>query len=259
MLRLFMRGWMKGLGGAALIATAVAAAGCGGGGSDTPGGGETPGGTGGEVGTPTVTTGPYQPLDIGARWTYAVNDASGNYTKTSVVEATEDMGGPKAGMMGTRVREMLATEIQLTWYAVDGDRVARHHEQTLDAATSAIKQEDWYAPSYLRVDGSAEHTTGGATFSESYTDARTDAVKQTMENKAKTVEWKVEATDEAIAVPAGTFAALRLRRTDKSDGSFKTYWFVRGIGKVREQGDNQHREELTSYEGLPAATAPAAP
>ena len=49
------------------------------------------------------------------------------------------------------------------------------------------------------------------------------------------------------SVPAGNFASLHLTRTDSSDGSTKSYWFVRGVGKVREATSGGHIEELTSY------------
>jgi hypothetical protein len=48
-------------------------------------------------------------------------------------------------------------------------------------------------------------------------------------------------------VPAGTFNALKVTRTDTADGSTKTQWFVRGVGKVRELTANGHKEELTAY------------
>jgi hypothetical protein len=51
-----------------------------------------------------------------------------------------------------------------------------------------------------------------------------------------------------VAVPAGTFCALRVRRVTSTTlgGSDKTYWFARGVGKVKEEGGNQ-REELTDH------------
>jgi len=197
-----------------------------------------------------ATRGDYQPLTVGATWTYAVQDATGPYQKTSVSETIEDMGGPKAGMIGTRIREMLANTVQVTWYAPNGDAVLRHHELNLDPANNDAKiSEDWYDPGYLRVDGSPEHTAAGASWDETYTDNHESASKG-MSSSTVNVHWTVEAVDEPIGVPAGNFNALKLKRADVTSGSSKTFWFVRGIGKVREQGDNLHIEELTAYSGL---------
>ena len=53
--------------------------------------------------------------------------------------------------------------------------------------------------------------------------------------------------DVVTAVPAGTFNALKVTRTDTADGSTKTQWFVRGVGKIRERTGAGHIEELTAY------------
>jgi hypothetical protein len=48
-------------------------------------------------------------------------------------------------------------------------------------------------------------------------------------------------------VPAGTFKAIRLHRTGTAAGaSDKLYWFVRGVGKIKETGGSRS-EELQSY------------
>ncbi|EAU62156.1 hypothetical protein [Stigmatella aurantiaca] len=48
-------------------------------------------------------------------------------------------------------------------------------------------------------------------------------------------------------MPAGTFQAVVLQKA--GGGTAKTYWFVRGIGKVKEEGGQT--EELVRYEVLP--------
>jgi len=53
---------------------------------------------------------------------------------------------------------------------------------------------------------------------------------------------------QTVTVPAGTFDnAIVLART--SDGSEKFYWFVAGVGKVKEEGGQT--EELVSYQVNP--------
>jgi len=66
-----------------------------------------------------------------------------------------------------------------------------------------------------------------------------------MSNQAET--WTVEGVDVVTKVPAGTFNALKVTRTDTADGSTKTQWFTRGVGKIRELTSQGHKEELTSY------------
>ena len=98
---------------ALLALLAVAAGGCGGGSDTTT---PPPDDNKGDPGTPTVTTGPYQPLTVGSTWTYHVDDQGVVYDKQSSVEAFEDMGGAIAGTMGFKVRETVKAAVQLTWY-----------------------------------------------------------------------------------------------------------------------------------------------
>jgi len=230
---------------ATAVSLAALAAGCGGGSTGTTGnvGG---GGEGGSmVGPITPTSGPYEPLAVGASWTYHVNDKGVIYDKTSTVETQEDAGGPKAGTSAFRLRDTFPSESQLTWYQVDGDIVKRVHELALDS-TGATKSEDWYDPYRLRIDTTAEHTVAGATYSNAFTQNHTSRSKPPTA-QAQNDGWKVEGVDEPVAVPAGNFASLHLTRTDSIDGSSKSFWFVRGIGKVKEATSGGHSEELTSY------------
>jgi hypothetical protein len=224
------------------LAAAVLAAGCGGGAGDslvTTGTGGTGGGGQG--------TGDYQPLVVGATWTYHIDDKGVKYDKNVSVEALEDLGGPKAGSMAYRNHETIPSQSQLTWYQKVGDQIVRPHEQTFDAGGTVMKSEDWYDPYRLRVDQSAEHLVAGASWDWSYTDTKTSRTKGTSSTQV-TEGWKVDAVGESVTVSAGTFAALRLTHVDPTDSSTKTYWFVRGVGKVREQTSGGHVEELASYQ-----------
>lgn len=201
------------------------------------------GGLGGEV---QPTSGPYQPLVIGATWTYHVNDKGVKYDKSAVFEVEEDLGGPKAGTTGIRMRETFPATTQLTWYRQEGDLVVREHEQAMDVS-NVLKSEDWYDPYRLRVDASPDHLVAGATWEWTYSNTHTSRSKPTA-TVSLTESWKVDAVDEPVTVTAGTFAALRLTHIDPSDGSTKTYWFVKGVGKVREETSAGHIEELASYQ-----------
>jgi hypothetical protein len=203
-----------------------------------------PGGDGG--GGPVIpTSGPYQPLVVGATWLYHVNDKGVKYDKNAAFEAQEDLGGPKAGTSGFRMRETFPASIQLTWYHQNGDLVVRDHEQSLDS-TGALKSEDWYDPYRLRVDSSSAHLKAGATWTWTFSDAKTSRSKPAS-TTSLTETWKVDAVDEPVTVPAGTFLSLRLTHLDPTDGSTKTYWFVKGVGKAREETSAGHIEEMASY------------
>jgi hypothetical protein len=225
------------------VLLAVVFAGCGGSGGN--------GGAGGTGGTPTTNigtpgTGPYQPLVVGATWTYHVDDQGIVYDKTSAVEAMEDLGGSKAGISGFKVRETVKDSIQFTWYQTVDSGVVRHHDQLQDQGGKMLSDE-WYDPFMRRTDETTDHLKAGASWSESFTNTKTTTTKPTATIPHQET-WTTEAVDESVTVPAGTFSAIKWTRLDPTDGSTKTQWFVRGIGKVREQTGAGHVEELTSYQ-----------
>jgi len=225
------------------LAGALALGGCGGGsGTSSPlsGGG---GGSGSDAAVQ-PTSGDYEPLAVGLSWTYHVNDNGVSYDKTSAVIATEDAGGQAPGVTVFHLVDTFPADKQNTWYQVDGQVVKRLHDNDLDGGGN-VKTEDWYSPYRLRVDETPEHTVAGATWSLSFTDTHTPAMKAAT-SVMKTDNWRVDGVDEPVTVPYGTFAALHVSRTDPTDGSIKSFWFVRGIGKVKETNSSGHLEELTA-------------
>jgi len=61
-----------------------------------------------------------------------------------------------------------------------------------------------------------------------------------------TVTWTVEAVNEMVTVPAGTFSCLRVHSVDAGLGGYdSTFWFARNIGKVKESGTEVR--ELLGY------------
>ena len=230
-------------GGIWMVASLAAAMGCGGNGNGSGDTAENP------PGPVTPTSGPYQPLTVGTTWTYHVNDQGVIYDKTSDVQAQEDIGGTKAGITGFRVRENIKGAVQLTWYEPTATEVRRHHDQLMDGA-GRLASDEWYDPYMLRIDLTPDHLQANASWSLSYIDTKTTSTKPTeMVNHMET--YHVDGVDVPVAVPAGTFAALKLTRTDAADGSTKTQWFVQGIGKVKEQTGAGHLEELTAYQIAP--------
>jgi hypothetical protein len=204
---------------------------------------------------PTTTTGRYQPLAVGAVWVFQVTDTNNvAYTKTSTVTAFEDAGGAFAGTMAYKTSETVKSSTQYTWYQTTDTDVRRLHDQQLDSS-GALSSDDWYTPYDLRIDESPEHLTAGATWQLSYEDAHTSA-KKPPKTTTITENWSCDSVNENVTVPAGTFSAVRVTRTDTaSGGSAKTQWFVPGVGKIREQNDSGHLEVLTSYQLPDTATA----
>jgi hypothetical protein len=64
------------------------------------------------------------------------------------------------------------------------------------------------------------------------------------ETKTTRDVWNVDGVNQTVTVPAGTFTnAIVLIKSGGS--SQKTYWYVPGVGKVKETGGQT--EELTAY------------
>lgn len=230
------------LASALAAATALATAACGTGDPGTPG--TTP------TASPTATApteGRLLPLAVGATWTYRVTDpATGEVAdKSNTVEALENVGGEKDGIQAYRVRTEKLNGVTVSWQEDLGNAIVRHREQAF-RADGSMKTEDWYLPGKLRVDESETHLEPGATWTETYSERVIDGDDGTITMVEKSETWTVEAVDEEVTVPAGTFRCVRLRRVGDSDGaSVKTWWFAPGVGKVKETGGQT--EELVDW------------
>jgi hypothetical protein len=192
------------------------------------------------------TEGRYMALTEGATWTYRVDDGEAVTEKTQTVGALEDVGGTKAGTMAFRLTTNKPGGGQtISWQEDTGTAIRRHRELDQSGGTQT---DEIYEPYKLRVDESAAHLTEGAAWTETYQEIVTDTENvTTMADKSE--DWEVVAVDEMLAVAAGEFCTLHVQRmssTGGTGGSLKHYWFARGVGKVKESGDNQ-TEELVSY------------
>lgn len=191
------------------------------------------------------TTGRYLPLVDGASWTHRITDPTDGTisVKTQIVGPIEDLGGDKAGIMAYKLTTTKYGGIVVSWQEDTGDRILRHRE--VDMAGN-IQADEIFQPYKLRIDETAAHTAPGASWVETY-DEITDPTGPTPPTTtSKSETWTVEAVDEPVTVPAGTFCALRVRKVSMANAT-KIYWFVRGLGKVKEWGDRDRLEELTEY------------
>src|SRR5215471_6819683 len=86
--------------------TVLAAVGCGNS-SGSSGSGGTTGNLAADGAVPQMTSGRYQPLAVGATWSYNVTDSGSTYPKNSQIMSFEDIGGVAAGTMGYKMSEMM--------------------------------------------------------------------------------------------------------------------------------------------------------
>lgn len=203
--------------------------------------------------TPTPDTGDplrLYPMAIGATWTYRVTDAATGMVrdKSRTIEAFEDIGDRKAGIMGWRMRVETADGWSISWQEDLGEEkgIVRHRKQSFDL-DGLMKREEFYEANKIRADESPEHRIAGATWTENYTQM---ILKPGMpeETSPETRTWYVIGVSETVTVPAGTFDALRVHRTSPAGETDKTYWFVEGIGPVKEIDTGGEEEgELVSW------------
>ena len=219
----------------------------------------------------TISEGPWLPLSVGNRWTYQVTDLDGTVSvKIQGVTAQEPVGG--TGPLADMVAFKLVTGDKfndksgdVSYQGLVDSRVVRFRELSVDKGTGAVKKEEYFDPPKLRIDETPEHTGPGTSWPESYADFLVDTPKATSSDggmvdtdgglvttSAHVIDvWKVTSASESVTVPAGTFDALVVQRLGNSGSKDKTFWFVRGVGKIKEAGTADQTEELTSYSITP--------
>ena len=198
---------------------------------------------GGEALRPIVAGGPldtrYQPLVVGATWTYKVTSSVETTMQTVTVEAEETFTGAEPGARGYRLLTQKAYGAQLvSWWEDRGDQVVRHRELAIDGA-GATYGDETFVPGRPVVDELAKHTVLAATWKQRFSDVILDS--GTTYYDCKSDQFQIQAVDETVTVPAGTFTTLKVKRTD----SGATAWFARGVGKVKQVSSTT--AELVSF------------
>lgn len=190
---------------------------------------------------------PIYPLTVGSTWTYRITDSDGVLGEKTVTATGEELvggDGPHAADTAVKLVSDRGKELTYSWVHGNGERVVRFREQVLDAATGAVKTETVYDPERLIADVSSERRSAGASWLEVFGERATDLEDGTPTASSETREsWQVLSAAEEVTVPAGTFIAIVLQKS--SAAKAKQYWFVPGIGKVKESGGQL--EELASY------------
>ncbi|OJT23645.1 hypothetical protein BO221_16755 [Archangium sp. Cb G35] len=247
-----MRRW-----GWAALAAAMCWAGCGEGGS-LPTGGQGPStNQDGTVDLPDIPPGTGQtpsdpeqpapftslwPLTVGSTWTYRITDpVKGTFEKR--VEVLGEQAVPETSMRAIAVRSTQPHLEELSWQLEVNGVVVRLREEDRKGATLA-RVTTW---SPATVKSIATERPVGWRYDSDIREL-TRLGDGSTEDKDKTYIWRVEAVNETVVTPAGTFTnVIRIKRErgDKENQE-RTYWLAPGIGKVKEDGERL--EELVSYD-----------
>lgn len=190
------------------------------------------------------------PWSVGNSWTYKVTEDGQTSSKVTTIGAEEPVGGSgphKDALAFKVVTTKGAADMTISWQAHVEDRIVRYREQSFHEKTGALELEEHWDPAKLHVDDSAAHKLAGASWLEDYSETKHDPATSVDRTSNERDRWTIESSDQTIVVPAGTFRAVVIHKAGGS--SAKTYWYVPGVGKVKETGGQT--EELMSYEVKP--------
>jgi hypothetical protein len=205
---------------------------------------------------------PYFPVAVGNSWTYRVQPVGAPmYMKVQTMERMEPVGGngPNATKMAIyTVTKKMAGALQdqtVSWQGLEegmggAKMVVRYREQAFQAGSMTVNAEYVYQPYQLRLDESPANLAEGVTRMQSYTQSKTEPGLLSPLVTQQTDNWIIESTGETVTVPAGTFSnCLRFKKYGNIEDSGKTFWYCRGVGKVKEQppATMGQLEELAAY------------
>jgi|GEM_PF-1440985 len=200
---------------------------------------------------------PLLPWTVGNVWKYTVTESDGSVSsKTTTVQGLEPIpAGPNMGKMANRVITRKGTdEADRTesFQAPDPDapqRILRYHESSYGAVSGNLQLVEYWAPWRIHIDGTPERTQEGASFTLNYDETKLDGGDiNSATSHHVSDRWVVlEANVTVVAGGKSYPHAIHFQKTGGQDA--KHYWYVRGIGKVKETGTQT--EELSSYTVAP--------
>lgn len=187
----------------------------------------------------------YYPWKVGTVWTYLLTDPSNGNTEVNdtTVEAWEGVAHGHPTTCAFRVTGEKLFGNTISWNSYEGDIGVRYAQEDYDSANNLVSEQH-QDPYRLKIDETPTHMTMGATYSEDFDETTNDPAGSV--TRAKTEDWEVISTSESVTVPAGTYDALHLRRVNPTNGKQKDFWFVQGVGKVKEVGGEQN-QDLMAY------------
>ncbi len=213
----------------------------------------------------TAPAGAFLPASIGNSWRYRVTDSLGEVTTksqeyTELITASDDIGEV---IVQVTTKADGVTE---NWLKRDGDAVLRIRQRDFDAL-GVLERTTCYVPSRTRIDESPDRLVAGAQWTDNYvrqvipgtieqnvickTDGSAiDCDPEGITSSCETVQdqWTVLATDVPCKTDFGELSCVQIQRLRLIGGNAppKTYWFARGYGKIREEGEQL--EELVGCE-----------
>jgi hypothetical protein len=207
-------------------------------------------GAAGDTGAPSDDT-PLLPWATGNSWSYRVTKDGEVTDKTTTVGELEVIGGsgPHAEDMAYHVvtakgvDEKDRTE---SWQAPDADypqRIVRYRELSFGAVSGELELEEHWEPAKLHIDGTAEKAVAGASWLEKYAETKLEVGLPETSHEVREV-WTVVDDDVTLEVPKGTFQHV-IHFQKSGSGATKNYWYLRGVGKLKETGSQT--EELVDY------------
>lgn len=223
-----------------LVLTAALALGCGGNGPVDQADGAPP-----AVDCEPSASQRYLPFAVGNIWQFRVTDPTGLDPQSNKRQELSEEGVPEGqtepATLQVTIKPNGRTE---NWLRLQGDDVVRLQQQDFDA-TDLLERTTVYEPFALRLSETAEHTTPGAMWQETFTDVDYDPQGVELSRVEVIDEWTVVGVD--VPCTAGWGAELQCLQVhrERLQGGFTTskdYFFARGYGKVREEGGAQIEE-----------------
>jgi hypothetical protein len=214
------------------------------------------------------------PQKIGNSWTYLVTPGGVDLPSYKVVtiDAMEMVGGTGASAKLPAYRHVTCksaptieacampagptNRIDKTvgWMGMVDKTLGNYREQAFKKATDTLTEEDWWVPFRTKIDMNPAHTVVGATWDDKYVEFKQPVGGiTTMSSQVET--WRVAAVDDTVTVtPPGAAAksypnCLKVTHTSSNGSTTKTFWYARGIGKIKETGGQT--EELLDYKVQP--------
>jgi hypothetical protein len=191
------------------------------------------------------------PLIDGSSWTYHhTNPVDPAWDETDTVTAGEYQQHPAFVLED---EEDAQGEQTHSTHIIDGTRVYRAYKEVSVADQVVFKTT--YDPAFLRYDEAWTKTGLSVTLDDDWTQeciaasAASNCAPGAVKTGTTTHQYTVLDVAAKVSVPAGDFTAVKIQRDNLTSPETKLFWFVAGVGKVREESPATGAlTELSAYE-----------
>lgn len=191
------------------------------------------------------------PLLDGATWTYHhTNLVDAPWDETDSVALGELDGNPAFVLED---EEDAQGEQTHSTHVIDGTRVYRAYKEISVADEVVVTTS--YDPAFLRYDEAWITSGTSVTLDDDWTQhclvasSASSCAPGAVKPGSTTHRYTVLDVAAEISVPAGDFTAVKIQRDNVTSPETKLFWFVAGVGKVREENPETGAvTELSSYE-----------